>query len=99
VSGQQVSEVDAVEAEGNYVRLRLGNSSHLLRETLTNIEEQLNPQVFVRIHRRTIVNINRVKELQTWARGEYRVVLLTGAHYTLSRGYRQHFESFIRLGP
>jgi len=95
----RADEVDAVEAEGNYVRLRLGNSSHLLRETLTNIEEQLNPQVFVRIHRRTIVNINRVKELQTWARGEYRVVLLTGAHYTLSRGYRQHFESFIRLGP
>jgi two-component system LytT family response regulator len=61
----RADEVDAVEAEGNYVRLRLGNSSHLLRETLTNIEEQLNPQVFVRIHRRTIVNINRVKELQT----------------------------------
>ena len=94
----RADEVDAVEAEGNYVRIRLGNSSHLLRDTLTNIEEKLNPQVFVRIHRRTIVNINRVKELQTWARGEYRVVLLTGAHYTLSRGYRQHFESFIRLG-
>jgi len=94
----RADEVDAIEAEGNYVRIRLGNSSHLLRDTLTNIEEQINPQVFVRIHRRTIVNINRVKELQTWARGEYRVVLLTGAHYTLSRGYRQHFESFIRLG-
>lgn len=94
----RADEVDAIEAEGNYVRLRLGNSSHLLRDTLTNIEEQINPQVFVRIHRRTIVNINRVKELQTWARGEYRVVLFTGAQYTLSRGYRQHFESFIKIG-
>ena len=94
----RAEDVDAIEAEGNYVRLSLGSSSHLLRDTLNNIEAQINPRMFVRIHRRTIVNINRVKELQTWARGEYRVVLFTGAHYTLSRGYRQHFESFIKLG-
>ena len=43
-------------------------------------------------------NIDRVKEVQTWGRGEYRVVLVTGAHYTLSRGYRSHFEKFIKLG-
>lgn len=94
----RAEDVDAIEAEGNYVRINLGSSSHLLRDTLNNIESQVNPRMFVRIHRRTIVNINRVKELQTWARGEYRVVLSTGAHYTLSRGYRQHFESFIKLG-
>jgi len=94
----RAEDVDAIEAEGNYVRLNLGNASHLLRDTLNNIESQINPRMFVRIHRRTIVNINRVKELQTWARGEYRVVLSTGAHYTLSRGYRQHFESFIKAG-
>jgi len=88
----------AIEAQGNYVRLSLAGSSHLLRDTLNNIESQINPRMFVRIHRRTIVNIDRVKEVQTWARGEYRVVLSTGAHYTLSRGYRQHFEKFIRLG-
>jgi two-component system LytT family response regulator len=91
-------DVDAIEAQGNYVRLNLGNSSHLLRETLNNIEAQVDPRVFVRIHRRTIVNINRVKELQTWARGEYRVVLNSGAHYSLSRGYREHFDNFIKLG-
>jgi two-component system LytT family response regulator len=94
----RAEDVDAIEAEGNYVRISLGSSSHLLRDTLNNIEAQISPRMFVRIHRRTIVNINRVKELQTWARGEYRVVLFTGAHYTLSRGYRQHFESFIKLG-
>jgi len=70
----------------------------LLRDTLNNIEAQINPRMFVRIHRRTIVNIDRVKEVQTWARGEYRVVLSTGAYYTLSRGYRQHFEKFIKPG-
>jgi len=94
----RAEDVDAIEAQGNYVRLNLANSSHLLRDTLNNIESQINPRMFVRIHRRTIVNIDRVKEVQTWARGEYRVVLFTGAHYTLSRGYRQHFEKFIKLG-
>lgn len=102
-SGEKVlfirsEDVEAIEAQGNYVRLNLGNSSHLLRETLNNIEAQIDPRVFVRIHRRTIVNINRIKELQTWARGEYRVVLQNGAHYSLSRGYREHFDNFIKLG-
>ena len=95
----RAEDVDAIEAQGNYVRLSLAGSSHLLRDTLNNIESQINPRMFVRIHRRTIVNIDRVKEVQTWARGEYRVVLMTGAHYTLSRGYRQHFEKFIKLAP
>lgn len=94
----RAEEVDAIEAQGNYVRLNLGSSSHLLRETLSNVEAQVDPQTFVRIHRRIIVNINRVKELQTWARGEYRVVLHNGSHYSLSRGYRQHFDQFIKAG-
>lgn len=95
----RAEDVDAIEAQGNYVRLNLAGSSHLLRDTLNNVESQINPRMFVRIHRRTIVNIDRVKEVQTWARGEYRVVLSTGALYTLSRGYRQHFEKFIKLAP
>jgi two-component system LytT family response regulator len=94
----RAEDVDAIEAQGNYVRLNVAKSSHLLRDTLNNIESQINPRRFVRIHRRTIVNIDRVKEVQTWARGEYRVVLFTGACYTLSRTYRQHFEKFIKLG-
>ena len=88
-------DVDSIEAEGNYVRLRVGNSAYLLRETLNNIESQVDPRLFVRIHRSTIVNMDRVRELQTWARGEYRVVLHNGASHTLSRGYRDHFESVI----
>ena len=95
----RAEDVDAIEAQGNYVRLNLAGASHLVRDTLNNIEAQINPRMFVRIHRQTIVNIDRVKEVQTWARGEYRVVLSTGAYYTLSRSYRQHFEKFIKLGP
>jgi len=91
----RTSEVDSIEAEGNYVRLKVGNSSHLLRDTLNKIESQVDPRMFVRIHRSTIVNMDRVRELQTWARGEYRVVLHSGASHILSRSYREHFESVI----
>ena len=92
----RAEDVDSIEAEGNYVRLNLGNSSHLLRGTINSIESKIDPRTFVRIHRSTMVNVNRIKELQAWARGEYRVVLHSGACHTLSRGYREHFENVIK---
>jgi two-component system, LytTR family, response regulator len=92
----RAEDVESIAAEGNYVRLSVAGCSHLLRETINSIESQIDPRTFVRIHRSTIVNMNRVKELQTWARGEYRVVLQTGASHTLSRGYREHFYTLIR---
>jgi two-component system LytT family response regulator len=92
----RVEEVDSIEAEGNYVRLNVGNASHLLRDTINSVESQIDPRSFVRIHRSTIINMNRVKELQAWTRGEYRVVLHSGASYKLSRGYREHFDNFIK---
>ena len=92
----RAEDVDSLEAEGNYVRVNVGTSSYMLRETINSIESQLDPRAFVRIHRSTIVNMNRVKELQAWARSEYRVMLDNGASYTLSRGYREHFDNFIK---
>lgn len=92
----RAEDVDSIEAEGNYVRLNVATCSYMLRDTVNSIESQLDPRVFVRIHRSTIVNINRVKELQAWARGEYRVMLDNGAYYALSRGYRAHFDNFIK---
>ena len=92
----RAEDVDSIEAECNYVRLILASMSHLLLYTINNVESQIDPRIFVRIHRSTIVNMNRVKELQIWGKGEYRVVLDNGACYTLSRGYREHFDSFIK---
>ena len=92
----RTEDVDSIHAEGNYVRLNLASASYMLRETINSIESQIDPRTFVRIHRSTIVNMNQVKELQTWARGEYRVVLESGACHTLSRGYREHFDNFIK---
>jgi two-component system LytT family response regulator len=88
----RTDEIDWIEAAGNYVKLHVGPEAHLLRETMTAIEAQLDPDVFFRIHRCHIVNIERVQELQPWFNGEYVVCLRTGARLTLSRGYRDKFQ-------
>jgi len=59
-------EGEWIEAEDNYVRLHLGKESHLLRETLKNLEAQLDPRKFIRVHRCAIVNIDQIKELRPW---------------------------------
>ena len=92
----RTSEIDWVEAAGNYVKLHVGREAHLLRETMTAIEGQLDPEVFFRIHRCHIVNIERVQELQPWFNGEYVACLRTGERLTLSRGYREKLQQ--RLG-
>jgi two-component system LytT family response regulator len=92
----RTSEIDWIEAAGNYVKLHVGAESHLLRDTMTAIEAQLDPEMFVRIHRCHIVNIERVQEMQPWFNGEYIVCLKSGARLTLSRGYRDKFQR--RLG-
>ncbi|HEX8247940.1 MAG TPA: LytTR family DNA-binding domain-containing protein [Pyrinomonadaceae bacterium] len=92
----RVEDVQWIEAQGNYVRLKFEDASHLLREKMDNLESQLNPKTFVRIHRSTIVNANRIKELQVWTPGEYRVVMQGGKTFTLSRGYRNRFDSFLK---
>ena len=89
-------EIDWIEAAGNYVRLHVGNDGHLLRETMNSIEGRLNPDIFFRIHRSHIVNIERIKELQPWFNGEYVVILRNGSRLTLSRGYREKLQE--RLG-
>jgi two-component system LytT family response regulator len=74
----KVDEIDWVEAEGNYVRLHVGAHSHLLRETMKGMEAALDPDRFIRIHRSTIVNTERIKELQPLFHGEYAVLLQDG---------------------
>jgi two-component system LytT family response regulator len=89
-------EIDWIEAAGNYVKLHVGNDSHLIRETMNAVEQRLSPDAFVRIHRCHIVNIEQVRELQPWFNGEYVVILRNGTKLTLSRGYREHLQE--RLG-
>ncbi|HEX6913550.1 MAG TPA: LytTR family DNA-binding domain-containing protein [Longimicrobium sp.] len=84
-----VERVDWLEAEGNYVRLHCGREAHLVRATLGGMEEQLDARRFTRIHRSTIVNVDRVKEVRPWFAGDYLVKLQDGTELRLSRRYRE----------
>jgi two-component system LytT family response regulator len=88
----KTAEIDWVEAAANYVRLHVGRESHVIRETISNLAERLDPTHFARIHRSTIVNLDRVKEMQPWFSGEYIVILRDGTRLKLSRGYRERLE-------
>jgi two-component system LytT family response regulator len=91
----RAQDIDWIEAEGNYVRLHTGTESHLLRETMNGLEQKLDPKKFVRIHRSTMINIEQVKELQPWFRGDYVVILKNAKQLTLSRGYRERLETLL----
>ncbi|MGH7595280.1 MAG: LytR/AlgR family response regulator transcription factor [bacterium] len=93
----KVEEIDWIEAAGNYVRLHAGRESHLLRETIKNLETQLDPKKFLRINRSTIVRIDRIKELQSWFNGEYAITLQDGARLTSSRGYREKLDALLQM--
>jgi two-component system LytT family response regulator len=93
-----VEELDWVEAADNYVRLYTGAQRHLLRETIGRLEARLDPARFARIHRSTIVNLARVRELQPTFNGEYTVILASGAKLTLSRTYRDAVKAQLGDG-
>lgn len=90
-----VAEVDWIEAADNYVRLHAGSESHLLRETMNNLEKKLDPNQFLRIHRSRIVNIQRVKELRPLFRGEYDILLKDGTRLETGRGYRDRIQKLM----
>lgn len=85
----KADEVDWIGAEGNYVNLHVGRETHLLRETMSHLSTKLDPEKFVRIHRSTIVNVDRVKELQPLFSGDYVTILRDGTQLNLSRAYRE----------
>jgi len=81
--------VEWIEAADNYVRLHAGAREYILRETLATLERQLDPNVFARIHRSTIVRIDRILELHPASHGDMDVVLRDGTKLTLSRTWRE----------
>jgi two-component system LytT family response regulator len=85
----RVDDVDWFEAEGNYVRLHVGKVTHLIRSTLRAMGDQLDPAVFIRIHRSTLVNVNRIREIQPWFGGDYIALLHDGRQLRVSRSHRE----------
>ncbi len=90
-----VRDIDWIEAEGDYLRVYAGRGRHVLHEALRSLERQLDPARFVRIHRSTIVNAERIKELQPYSRGEYVAILQDGTRLKVSRNRRATLESAL----
>lgn len=91
----ETRDVDWIEGAGSYVRLHVGARSYLLRQTLRHLEESLGNDRFLRIHRSTMVNRRRVRELRPRPHGESVVVLRDGTELKLSRTYRNRLEQLL----
>lgn len=92
----KAEDIDWIEAEGDYMKLHAAGRVHLLRETMGNLEARLDAKRFIRIHRSTIVNIDRVKKLSPSFAGEYVVILGDGTKLRLSRGYHDRLQEMMR---
>lgn len=90
-----VPTIDWIEACGNYVNLHIGGSKHLVRETMNGMETRLDPSLFMRIHRSTIVNVRSVSEFRPFFNGSYLIVLKTQARLYSSRGYHPKLDRFL----
>jgi len=93
----RADEVDWVEAQGDYVCLHVQGKKHLARQKISRLDRELPSHMFLRIHRSTIVNLDRIKELQPLFYGEYAVILQDGTRLTMSRSFRE--RAFQRLIP
>ena len=99
------ADIDCIEAAANYVCIHTGRQTHLLRASMNALEERLDPDRFVRIHRSTIVNLDRIRELRPWSGGEQKLVLLGGRELTIGRAFRDGLTARIaalsatRLAP
>jgi len=96
VSFLKISEIDWIEAADYYACLHVKGRAHLLRRSLSELDQELDPAVFCRIHRSTIVNLDRVQGLELNEDGEYEVRLDNGTRLALSRRYRKQVQS--RMG-
>lgn len=94
----KVDEVDWIEADNYYVKLHVGQKTHLLRETMNELETQLDPDRFLRTHRSIIVNLDRIKELHPHFNGDSVIVLHDGTQVKLSRSRREHLQERLRVG-
>ena len=91
----KVDTIDWVEADDKYVHLHAGPVSHMVRQTISSMEEQLDPEKFLRIHRSAIVNVARIRELRPLFSGEYGVILEGGTELTLSRNYKDRLFGLL----
>lgn len=91
-----VMDVDRIEAAGNYVTLYTQDGTYPLRESLASLQGKLDREHFARVHRSHIVNIDRIREVQPWDHGDYRIVMQDGCFVNFSRRYRKHLSHLFQ---
>jgi two-component system LytT family response regulator len=92
----KVEDIDWLEASGNYVTIHAGREKFLMRDTLRALGERLDPAKFVRLHRSSVVNLDRLRELLPWSRGEQVAVLRDGTQLTIGRAFRERLMAAIK---
>ena len=90
-----VDTIEWIDAAGDYMCLHTDSKTHILRETMKNMEKRLDPDVFKRIHRSTIVNINMIEKLASTSSGKYLITLKNGSNVQASRNYREALKQFL----
>jgi two-component system LytT family response regulator len=97
VSVIKTADIDSIESAGNYVSVNVGKQSYILRQSLNALEKQLDPEQFLRVSRSTIVNLDRVKELQPMFKGEHIIVLQNGKRLPMTRGLLRGVEQALKF--
>ncbi|MCF6216800.1 MAG: LytTR family DNA-binding domain-containing protein [Emcibacter sp.] len=90
-----IAKIEWVEAAGDYMCLHAEGKTHILRETMKNMEKRLDPEIFQRVHRSTIINISQVTSLELMNGGKYQITLQSGAKLPVSRNYRDVIARFL----
>lgn len=91
----KVAEIDWIESSANYAAIHVGKETYQIRETMQSLESRLDPDRFLRIHRSTIVNLDRIQEIEPYFHGDYIVRLADGQRLTLSRTYRDRLQKLL----
>jgi len=88
-------DVIRIKAAGKYLKIKDSEKEHTIRKTMTQLEEQLDPDRFIRIHRSVIVNVDHITEMQYWYKNEYIFILSNGEKFTSGSSYRKNLESIL----
>jgi two-component system, LytTR family, response regulator len=92
----RTDDIETAVAEGNYIALMAGGRVHLTRETMKSFEASVDPARFIRVHRSTIVNVDRIARIEPLGHGEYRLTMASGARFESSRAYTDRLHSLLR---
>ncbi len=92
----RIADVDWIDVTSNYIRLHVAGTRHLVRQTLKSVEGQLDPDVFIRVHRSIIINVDRVESVEPHLHGEYEVAMQDGTRFTTSRSYSSRLRALLR---